>query len=420
MLRQIRCAASTIAGGFQRLTAHSRPEHTPLSNVTLLAIAQMLSASGLTVVVILGGIVGADLAQKPSWATAPLSLAIVATALTTVPAAMLMRRIGRRSGFIIGALIGVAGGLVASRGISGGNFELFCIGTMLLGSSMAFTQQYRFAAAESVTPEHVSQAISRVLIGSLGAAVIGPQLALAGRWWTATEYAGSFLTVSLLYLAALVVLSRLKLPARSATDNPLEDTSAAGLLSDPHFRIAVFSSAVAFAVMSFIMTAAPISMHRLDHHSVEATTFVIQSHVLAMYLPSLISGRIIARYGERLVMLWGSALLASCVAVSFAGHHVMHYWWGLVLLGIGWNLLFVAGTTLLARQLRGANRHRAQAINEFAVFGTQACASLLAGLAVQQMGWRTLNIAMLPLLAILILAAGRLRSEASAKGVATA
>ena len=391
-----------------------------MNNVTLLAIAQMLSASGLTVVVIVGGIVGADLAQKASWATAPLSLAIVAMALTTVPAAMLMRRIGRRSGFIIGASIGIAGGLVAAQGISERNFVLFCIGTMLLGSSMAFTQQYRFAAAESVTPEHVSRAISHVLIGSLGAAVIGPQLALAGRWWTATEYAGSFLTVSLLYLAALVVLSRLKLPVQSGTDSDLKGAPVAGLLAHPHFRIAVFSSAVAYAVMSFIMTAAPISMHRLDHHSVEATTFVIQSHVLAMYLPSLISGRIIARYGERLVMLWGSALLASCVAASFAGHHVMHYWWSLVLLGMGWNLLFVAGTTLLARQLGGADRHRAQAINEFSVFGTQACASLLAGLAVQQIGWRTLNMAMLPLLAILIVAASRLRPEASTKVVATA
>lgn len=382
-----------------------------MSNVTLLAFAQMLAASGLTVVVILGGIVGADLAPKPSWATVPLSLAIVATALTTVPAAMLMRRIGRRSGFIIGALLGVSGGLVASLGVSGGNFKLFCAGTMLLGSSMAFTQQYRFAAAESVAPDRVSHAISYVLIGSLGAAVIGPQLALAGRWWTATQYAGSFLTVSLLYFAALMVLSRLNLPTPCATDNGMNDTPEGELLSHPHFRIAVFSSAVAYAVMSFIMTAAPISMHGLDHHSVEATTMVIQSHVLAMYLPSLVSGRIIVRYGERLVMLWGGVLLASCAAVSLAGHHVMHYWWGLVLLGIGWNFLFVAGTTLLARHLRGANRHRAQAINEFTVFGSQACASLLAGVAVQQIGWQALNIATLPLLAIMILAANQLRSK---------
>lgn len=389
-----------------------------MSNVTLLAIAQMLAASGLTVVVILGGIVGADLAQKPSWATVPLSLAIVATALTTVPATMLMRRIGRRPGFIIGALVGVCGGVVAAQGVSRESFELFCIGTMLIGSSAAFTQQYRFAAAESVEPEQVSRAISRVLIGSLGAAIIGPQLALAGRSWTSTQYAGSFLTVSLLYLAALTVLSRLKLPALSAVGNRADDASAGSVLAHPHFRIAVFSSAVAYAVMSFIMTAAPISMHRLDHHSLEATTWVIQSHVLAMYLPSLVSGRIIARYGERPVMLWGGALLASCAAVSLVGHHVMHYWWGLVLLGAGWNLLFVAGTTLLARQLCGADRHRAQAINEFTVFGSQACASLLAGLAVQHIGWQMLNLATLPLLAIMMFAASRLRPNTVDKSAA--
>lgn len=373
----------------------------------------MLAASGLTVVVILGGIVGAGIAPRPSLATVPLSLSVVAVALMSVPAVMLMRRIGRRSGFMIGAGIGICGGLLASYAVSIASFELFCLGSMLIGGSMAFTQQYRFAAAESVEPEQVSRAISHVLIGSLGAAIVGPQLALAGRWITATEYAGSFLTVSVLYLAALVVLSRLKLAAPSVAGDRVAE-SGGSLLSDPLFRIAVFSGAVAYAVMSFIMTATPISMHTLHGHSVEATTLVIQSHVLAMYLPSLASGRIVARWGERRVMFAGGALLACCALVSLTGTHFMHYWWGLVLLGVGWNLLFVAGTTLLVRHLRGANSHRAQAINEFTVFGSQACASLLAGLAVQQLGWALVNLATLPLLAAMMLVAARLKSPATA------
>jgi MFS family permease len=187
--------------------------------------------------------------------------------------------------------------------------------------------------------------------------------------------------------------------------------STGELLARADFRVAVFASVAAFAVMSFIMTATPVSMHVMDHHSVATTTWVIQSHVLAMYLPSLASGRIIARFGERNTMLFGGALLSMCAVVSLLGQQVMHYWLGLVVLGVGWNLLFVAGTTLLARNFRGANRHRAQAINEFTVFGSQACASLLAGLAVQQIGWRMLNLATLPLLAALFVAASRLRGE---------
>ncbi|MGH8175056.1 MAG: MFS transporter [Steroidobacter sp.] len=392
-----------------------------MSNVVILAIAQMLAASGLTVVVLMGSIVGAELGPKPSWATVPISIAIVALALTTVPAAMLMRRIGRRAGFIIGALIGVCGGIVAAQGVLAANFWLFCGGTILLGASMAFTQQYRFAAAESVPPEQMSRAISYVLIGSLAAAVIGPQLALAGRWWlSGAEYAGSFAVVSVLYVIAAFVLSRLKLAAPVAAADHSDNSTVGELLARPDFRIAVFASVVAYAVMSFVMTAAPVSMHVMDHHSVEATTWVIQSHVLAMYLPSLVSGRIVTRFGERNVMLCGGVLLAMCAVASLFGRHIVHYWSGLVMVGVGWNLLFVSGTTLLARNFRGANRHRAQAINEFTVFGSQACASLLAGLAVQQAGWLMLNLATLPLLAAMFFAASRLRAEPARAAAAPA
>lgn len=379
----------------------------------MLATAQMLGSSGLTVTVILGGIIAADIAPRPSLATVPISLAIVATALTTVPASLLMRRIGRRAGFIFGASVGLIGGLVAAQAVILANFLLFCTATLLLGSSMAFTQQYRFAAAESAPPERLSQAISYVLVGGLGAALVNPQLALAARWLIpGTLYAGSFVAVSILYAATIAVLWRLTVPP------PFMPRPAAGgdaprtPFATPQFRMAVFAGACAYAVMSFVMTAAPISMHHIDHHDVEATTWVVQSHVLAMYLPSLFTGHVIARFGERNVMMWGGALLASCAGVSLFGHELMHYWLGLVTLGLGWNLLFVAGTTLLSRTVDPANRHRAQALNDFTVFGSQACASLLAGLAVQLIGWQALNLVTLPLLAAMIFTASRLRSEA--------
>lgn len=385
----------------------------PLRNVVILAVAQMLGSSGLTVVVILGGIVAAAIAPKASWATVPISVAIVSTALTTVPAAFLMRHVGRRMGFMIGAGIGAIGGLVASAAIVRGDFMLFCIATVLLGGSMAFTQQYRFAAAESVVDERASKAISYVLVGGLGAALLNPQVALAARWWIAdVEYAGSFVAVSVLYVAAILVLSRLQLPAPPVADGA--NAPHGKLEFTPQLRMAIFAGASAFAVMSFLMTAAPISMHSVDRHGVEATTWVIQSHILAMFLPSLVTGHMVGRFGERLMMMAGGALLALCVVFSAQGRHFMHYWSGMVLLGLGWNLLFVAGTTLLTRSVQGVDRHRVQALNDFTVFGSQACASLLAGLALQNVGWTVMNLATLPLLVAVVLVASRLRPAAPA------
>lgn len=385
-----------------------------MRNVITLSIAQAFAASGLTVVVLMGGLVGAEIGPGPAWATAPVSIAIVAVALTTIPASMLMSRIGRRAGFMIGALIGVIGGGVAAFGVVKENFWVFCGGSMLLGATMAFTQQYRFAAAESVAAGQMSRAVSSVLVGSLCAAVIGPRAALAAR--SAIEdalYAGSYLAVGALYLAAIAVLVFYRGPKPSHASASSAPMPIGQLLQHTQYRTAVFASVVGYAVMSFIMTAAPVSMHHAAH-DIEAVTWVIQSHVLAMFLPSLVSGRIVARFGERRVMLWGAALSGLCAAMSLLGAQVAHYWWSLVLLGVGWNLLFVSGTTLLTRSFPGPERHRAQALNEFTVFGSQACASLLAGFAVQAVGWRALNLATLPLLATLVIAANRLKAPAAA------
>jgi MFS family permease len=380
-----------------------------LSNVVVLALANMLAASGLTVLVILGGIIGPDLAPRPSLATLPLSAAVVSTALTTILASSVMYRFGRRTGFILGVSVGAMGSMVAAWSLVDHSFELFTVGACLMGGSVAFSQQYRFAAAESVPSELVSRAVSIVLIGALGAALVGPQLALAARSWIPShEYVGSFLTVSVLYVLAGLMLTRFKPVLYSGGVRGSPADAPRDRFAQPSFFIAVLVGACGFAVMSFLMTATPISMHRFDHHSVEATTFVIQSHVIAMFLPSLVSGHVLAKFGERHTILLATILLTGCAAVSVSGHGVMHYWWGLVLLGVGWNFLFLTGTTLLAKSVSNRNRFRGQAINEFTVFGTQACASLLAGLAVQQTGWVAMNLLTLPLLAAVLLAAFKL------------
>jgi len=379
-----------------------------LSNIAVLFLAQILTGTGLTAVVLFGGILGSELAPGPSWATAPVSLAVVGMALSTVPASLLMRITGRRLGLILGSGVGVVASLLCAFAISRANFVLFCLGSMLYGTATAFAMQYRFVAAESVAPEQASRAISYVLLGSLGAALIGPQAAMAARHWIAQhEYAGSFLVVGVLYALGAIALSKLK-PTNANTGPTSGHTpTVSELIREPMLQRAVLAGAVAFGVMSFLMTAAPVSMHSIHNHSVDAITWTIQSHILAMYIPSLFSGKLINRFGERAIMIAGTVLLGACVVASLIGHDVHHYWVGLVLLGVGWNFLFTAGTTQLATHYIGPERHRAQAINDFVVFGSQAFVSLLAGLAVASIGWSWTNLTVLPLLVAMAWVAAR-------------
>jgi MFS family permease len=373
-----------------------------MRNVYVLSVAQALSAAGMMTVFLLGGILGSELAPLPQLATLPVSLTVVGLAVTAIPAALLMERIGRRNAFVASAALAALAALAVAWAVMQANFALLCAATLVLGANLAFQQQHRFAAAESVPPGRVSHAVSMVMIGTLVAAAVGPQVALALKDIVpGHEYAGSFVGVAALCAAAALVLTRCEpgVPhARSASGG--ESRPLAQVVRQPMFMIAVAAAVVSYAVMSFIMTATPISMHVHDHHSDADTAWVIQSHLLAMYGPSLFSGRLIARIGVRAGMVAGLALMFACVAIDSAGRDLMHYWWGLVLLGIGWNLLFVAGTSLLTTTYLPAERFRAQAVNEFSVFGTQALASLLAGPAIHALGWRTLNLATLVPLAL--------------------
>jgi MFS family permease len=378
-----------------------------MPNVRILFFAQALTGSGLTAVVLFGGILSAALSPDPSLATLPVSLAVVGMAMSTVPASMLMRITGRRLGLILGATVGILSSFLCAYAIAHTSFLLFCCGSMLFGTATAFTMQYRFVAAESVARERASQAISYVLLGGLGAALIGPQAAMAGRSWFAHEYVGSFLVVACLYALGALVLTRLR-PTEASTAVASSSGPGIGeLIREPMLVRAMLAGAVAYCVMSFIMTAAPVSMHSLHNHGVNAITWTIQSHILAMFLPSLFSGRLIARFGDRTMMIAGSLLLAASAMTSLLGHEVPHYWIGLVLLGCGWNFLFTAGTSLLATHYSGAERHRAQAINDFVVFTCQACVSLLAGLAVTKLGWQWTNLSVMPLLLLMAWVASR-------------
>jgi len=364
-------------------------------NVYVLTLAQALSASGMMTMTLLGGILGSELAPAPQVATLPVSLTILGLALATFPAALLMQRIGRRRAFIASASLASVAALVVALGVVERSFVLLCSAALVLGTNLAFQLQHRFAATECVSPGQVSTAISLVMVGTLAAAAVGPQLAMALKDLVpGHEHAGSFLGVAALCAATAVVLLAYHPPAsQSALGDGGPGRALGEILRQPAYGVAVLAAVVSYAVMSFIMTATPISMHVHDQHSDAATAWVIQSHLLAMYAPSLFSGPLIARIGTRAGMVWGMGLMLACVLVDSSGRDLMHYWWGLVLLGLGWNLLFVAATALLTTTYRLAERFRAQAVNEFAVFGTQALASLLAGPAIHALGWRSLNLA---------------------------
>jgi MFS family permease len=377
-----------------------------MRDVYVLTLAQALSASGMMTLTLLGGILGSEFAPSPALATLPVSCTILGLALTTLPAALIMQRIGRRPAFIGSALVAALASLAVAWAIVQRDFVLLCVSALALGGNLAFQLQHRFAAAESVPPARVSQAVSLVMVGTLVAAAVGPQLALALKNLVpGHEYAGSFLGVAALCVATALVLTAFREPREHMTLAAHGPARPLGtIVRQRDFLTAVLGGVVSYAAMSFIMTATPISMHVHDHHSDASTAWVIQSHLLAMYAPSLVSGRLIGRIGVRPGMTLGLALMLACIAVAGGGHDLMHYWWGLVALGVGWNLMFVSATSLLTTTYAPAERFRVQGVNEFAVFGSQALASLAAGPAIHALGWRTLNLVALAPLAVLALA----------------
>lgn len=378
-------------------------------NLLVLAAAQALFMGASPLNTLIGGIVGSRIAPTPALSTLPVALMIVGLALSTVPAARYMERVGRRRGFMTGAAIAVGAALMAAMAITRENFWMFCAATLVLGSNLAFVQQYRFAAAESVKPAQVPKAVSIVLLGTLVAAWLGPQLGkMAEPAMGIGREAMAYILLAVVLAIGMLLLAKLKdvKPVEHSTAPGHEARSLREVFGQRGFLIAVLAASCGYGVMSFLMTATPISMHVKDGFSLDNTALVIQSHIAAMYLPSLFSGVLIRKLGEPLLMLTGIAALGICIAIGFLGHEFHHYWFTLVLLGIGWNFLFVSATTLLTKQYRASERYRAQAANDFTVFSITAAASLLSGTAIEYLGWEgllTVSIVPLVLLTVMLL-----------------
>lgn len=365
-------------------------------NVWILTISQALMLSVSSMVVFVGGLVGTKLAPVENLATLPVASTVVGTAVMIPPVTLLMNTIGRRRSFFIIGIFSVFVALFASYAISISSFYLFCLGTFLFGATYACVMQFRFASMESVNEELIPKAASMVLIGGIAAAFLGPEIAVFGRNFLKVEFAGSFILLAGLFAIALLFLTGFKNPIQQEVSDQNPQRPIKQIFKQRVFWVAILSATIGYAVMSFIMTATPVSMHVMDGHSLGHTKSVIQSHIVAMFLPSLITAWIIKKLGISRMMIVGLIAYLICIAIAFAGRHLENYWISLILLGIGWNFLFIGATTLLPQCYKPSERFKVQAVNDFVIFGTQAVASLSAGWFIFAVGWKILLLINLP------------------------
>ncbi len=364
-----------------------------------LTLAYALMMAGTSMIVLLAGIIGTGIAPSAGLATLPVALAVVGVASSTIPTGRLLDRFGRRPVFVSYALLAICGALLASFSVARGTFSGFCSATFLIGWSAAAGHQYRFAALEAVPAHLAAKATSTLLLGGLLGAFIGPELAVRGRWLLATEYAGSFLLLAGSYVAGLIIISFHSDRLVAAQKYQDSGRPLGTILRSPVVMLAVAASGLGYGVMSLIMTATPISMHQHAGHSMEATKFVIQCHIGAMYLPSLVYGGLSSRFGMRTMLWLGVAALSASLVVALTGIQFLNYWLALILLGVGWNFLYLTGTNLLPLGYRTEERFRVQSTNDFMVFSVQAMVSLSSGWLLFHWHWYGLLWTCVPLLA---------------------
>ncbi|MDR0252227.1 MAG: MFS transporter [Brucellaceae bacterium] len=364
--------------------------------VFLLATAQALFQTASVMVMTIGGLAGKQVASRPELATMPVASMFLGTAIAMLPASLWMSRVGRKAGFILGAVLGVTGGLLAAFGLWQSSLLLLSAGTFLIGAYQAFAQFYRFAAGEIADEAFRSRAISLVLGGGVFAALAGPVLARGGKELMIPPYMASFLMLAFVSLIAAVLLSRLRSP-EPATIAKTEQSGRTWwqIVSQPAYLVALFAAVTGYGIMILAMTATPIAMDH-HHHDLSVASTVIQLHVLGMFLPSFFTGSLIARFGVMRIMLTGLALFGAHVALALTGTGFTSFASALIMLGIGWNFLYIGGTTLLTTTYTAAEKGRAQATNDLTIFIVGLACSFSAGGLLQYFGWQMLNILLVP------------------------
>ena len=372
--------------------------------VYLLALCQALMMSSTSLMMTVSALVGYALATDKSLATLPLSLQFLGLMLTTVPASMLMGKVGRRVSFIIGAFFGITAGIIAVWSITTHQFWWFAVAAFLVGIFNGFGTYYRFAAVDVADEYNRPKAISYVMAGGVIAAFIGPNLANLGKTlFSDIEFAGAFVFVIAFYSVVLVIMFFIKLPPATPTHIETQVTRPlTQIMTQPTFIVAVISGMFGYAVMSYLMTATPLAMKH-HAHLFNDTAFVIEWHVLAMFAPSFFTGNLIQKFGVLNILLTGVLLGVFAVAINLMGQTVWHFWFALVSLGISWNFLFIGATDLLTEAYHPSEKSKAQGLNDFLVFTMVTIASLSAGMFQYKYGWRIVNLGALPPLIIILM-----------------
>ncbi|MEQ1900700.1 MAG: MFS transporter [Devosia sp.] len=371
----------------------------------LLALATAIGGSAGPIAIGTGGLVGMSLlpADQMALATVPVSAFILGSAAASVPAALSMRRLGRRIGFALGTGLGAIGAALAATALMMGNFWLFTAGMVLMGGAGAFAQQYRFAAADASEPAFKPRAIAWVMAGGVVTGIVGPQIAIhAQPLIPGVPLAGPFVVLVVLFALAALVLTRLEVPPPPPLGGAYTGRPLVQILFRPKFLIALLAAIGSYALMSLVMTATPLAMIEHHHSHADAQTG-IQWHVIAMFGPSFFTGNLIARFGKSSVAATGLLLIAASATVALSGTDLWQFWTALVLLGLGWNFGFIASTAMVAELYRPEEAFRVQAMNEFILFSIVAAASFSSGGILVSGGWTVVNILVYPIVAVCVL-----------------
>jgi MFS family permease len=380
-------------------------------NALILSAAQAVNGAGPPIAVSLGGLAGAYLlGVDKSLATAPVTGYNVGVALSALPAAMLMRAIGRRYGFMTGAMVSMIGMLLGGWALVLANFWMLAFAMIFVGVGNAFVHQYRFAATDQGDDSFKPRAISWVLAGGIGAAIIGPQLAI----WTMdlllpVQFAGAYFSAIGLSVVGIFILSFLRFDApmsRQERRNADQGRPLVEIIAQPKFMVSVVCAVGSYSMMTFTMTGAPLAMVACGI-SVTDATLGIQWHVIAMFAPSFFTGHLMTRFGKERVVAAGLLILACCALVALTGVELWRFWFALILLGIGWNFGFIGATAMVTETYRPEERSKAQGANDFLLFSCVAFASLMSGKVLNAWGWSGINLIVLPVvtLCLVLLAA---------------
>jgi len=368
-------------------------------NVGLLAACQAMLFTNNSTLIAINGLAGLALAPYVALATLPVTCWVLGGTLATMPASLHMKRVGRQAGLSSGTLWGIIGALICTSAIYLQSFWLLCFGTLVWGVYNAYGQYYRFAAADASTPDFRPTAISLVLAGGLVGGVLGPTLS---RWTIGLltqKFMGAYLVLIGFAIVTMLLLRFVRIPTPSAEERAASGRPLAQIAAQPKFIIAVLSAAIGYGVMNFLMTSTPIAM-QVCGHPYGAAAFVISSHIIGMFGPSLFTGTLIRRFGVLNVMLVGALLNLVTIGIALAGITIAHFWWALVMLGVGWNFLYTGGTTLLTETYRPEERAKAQGLNDQMIFLMMLISSFTSGLTVTTAGWTRVNLFAAPMVAV--------------------